>query len=906
MMSFSISFSFIYIYGLCFLSLPLLIQSTVYTLSNNFLNLGITVDSSGTCLSSLALSLSLSYDIYTNNQFTPNLFSSTDGNCGSYPTSTSIATSTLSSMNFPTGGIVVTSSASNIYITNITFVDNILNENWNISIVDSSIFWIIQREYLSTGIMIADSFPGVWFTSTTGDYEPSPTNNKTQQSKSKSSYTRAHSTPLLSDWRSLVQIPSYLSLDEALIDPTKGYGYSVANNERIALLGDHTTGDTRRIMLSPSGIAMHASISTGRFAMYRPASVFTQTLGIGAELAVGPYSDGYSFYTGDTKETLLRLDFLSTEQGHGYFSFQVPSNASDTVQFINQQMNIMSAIFQLPMGWINGNSPQCETCVHEISVFPQLNGLFRSVAPPSESSNIPNPPPFNNINPLSNGGCPPISNPFCGYSKEINVVTLSLECGGNGVITDINAAYGTPNLSPTDGCMNFTHNPSCDDSNFLSYAKTTCLGQNQCTLIRKLGDFDPCPNIEKAIVAIATCSSNGGRVVPLPGACPTVHEITSKFISFLLSPESESVSPTGEVSPRWDIVSGNDWAFGGIIDQYCHFILAAYYHAVNTNSTSTVSTWIPTLQLIMNYMLDTMLVNSTYLLTNTNPQADGVANHSLADNWLDDVRMGWNDGIVGAYAVEAFRAYADILVWLGQSNEAQFYYTMHQNMIQAYNTLYWDSTTNMYHDWVDVKGIKRNYFYVWNNFLAIEFGIASPTQASQILTTADNLYANIRNKFNVTEQQLWCTPTNLIPLDPSDLTVDFDNEYVYPAYENGDCFMFHYGFESLARGRIQGAEFAYNRLVNAMNNFNISRLWGQRYSWLQDTPRGSDVITDGYMLMYGSIFGSLNIRPTLLNGIQVLGPAASEFEGANFTFSYLGIDTTVQVQNGYAKVITEM
>jgi hypothetical protein len=92
----------------------------------------------------------------------------------------------------------------------------------------------------------------------------------------------------------------------------------------------------------------------------------------------------------------------------------------------------------------------------------------------------------------------------------------------------------------------------------------------------------------------------------------------------------------------------------------------------------------------------------------------------------------------------------------------------------------------MYRDWVDTTGRPRTYFYTWQNFYAVEMGVASPAQASAIMARADALYAGLRAQFNVTEDELWCTPTNLIPLDPSDLTVDFDSEYVYPHYENGE------------------------------------------------------------------------------------------------------------------------
>ena len=97
------------------------------------------------------------------------------------------------------------------------------------------------------------------------------------------------------------------------------------------------------------------------------------------------------------------------------------------------------------------------------------------------------------------------------------------------------------------------------------------------------------------------------------------------------------------------------------------------------------------------------------------------------------------------------------------------------------------------------------------------------------MTTSDALYAGLRAQFNVTAEELWCTPTNLIPLDPSDLTVNFDGEYVFPHYENGDCFQWHLGLEALALSRVRGAGAAYDKLARAAREFDGNRLWGQRY-----------------------------------------------------------------------------
>ena len=205
------------------------------------------------------------------------------------------------------------------------------------------------------------------------------------------------------------------------------------------------------------------------------------------------------------------------------------------------------------MGWINGNSPASETCVHEVGIFPQLEGLFRVGLPPPDA--------------------------------------------------------GAPGVE------------------------------------------------QRAPVAAGTAA----------------------FLSFLLA---QSVAPSGLASPRWALPTGNDWSFAGIIDQYPHILLAAYYHLLNSGDNATVAEWMPVLDRVAGCVRDTrmhfpygmcdmymqtamchvtacrymrgpMLVDASGLLTNTNPSCAGLANISLSDNWVDDLRAGWHDGIVGVYVVRS-------------------------------------------------------------------------------------------------------------------------------------------------------------------------------------------------------------------------------------------------------------
>jgi hypothetical protein len=108
------------------------------------------------------------------------------------------------------------------------------------------------------------------------------------------------------------------------------------------------------------------------------------------------------------------------------------------------------------------------------------------------------------------GQHPPPANPFCGQSRMRNTVTLTLTCVA-GVIDELPfAAFGTP----TGACPNFSHDSTCDDPTFWTYANSTCLGQQSCTLTSQ--GADPCSGVVKSIYAVAHCSEGPGGYAPYP------------------------------------------------------------------------------------------------------------------------------------------------------------------------------------------------------------------------------------------------------------------------------------------------------------------------------------------------------------------------------------------------------
>lgn len=332
---------------------------------------------SATCISSLAFSLTLAGEPL--GSWTPNLLFGGPG-CGgnlSYSaSSTAMQTSARSAVPLlPTGGHVSQSTATTATISNIDLGNGLATEEWDVSVNGGALSWTVRRIFHATGVAESDQAPALAFVTSAGAYSK------------EDSTSRGHvSGTAFPDWRESVQMPSFSNIDSALIDVATGGGYPVRGGTGLAILGDATHGGARRVLLSPSGVAMLLNHSDCRFAVSRPVAIFVSTLAVGAECAAGPAgAAGYAFTAGDSRSTSLVAEFVRADQGHGLFDLSVPPGSPAAL--VAQQAALAVKVFQLPSGFINGNSPACESCLHEMGIFPQLEMILRLEPPPVEQGN---------------------------------------------------------------------------------------------------------------------------------------------------------------------------------------------------------------------------------------------------------------------------------------------------------------------------------------------------------------------------------------------------------------------------------------------------------------------------------------------------------------------------------------
>ena len=112
-----------------------------------------------------------------------------------------------------------------------------------------------------------------------------------------------------------------------------------------------------------------------------------------------------------------------------------------------------------------------------------------------------------------------------------------------------------------------------------------------------------------------------------------------------------AVQPNGFVYARW-----NQGAYINmtIHDQMPHFILAYYYHVINTGDVGFLSRVWPALNHAMEYVLVNMKMEAEGVATT--PTAHGMPHEDHADNWLDIVNFGGKDAIINSYLVTALKA----------------------------------------------------------------------------------------------------------------------------------------------------------------------------------------------------------------------------------------------------------
>lgn len=374
---------------------------------------------------------------------------------------------------------------------------------------------------------------------------------------------------------------------------------------------------------------------------------------------------------------------------------------------------------------------------------------------------------------------------------------------------------------------------------------------------------------------------------------------------------AHAFNSSGYLYNRWDMMDseqdpvGNpkdsSTMFGCIMDQVPHYILAHYYQVANSGDLAFLREQMSSIDAAAGFLLHSMQMQEegVPIVSCTSGLGKQLGGGRPA-NWLDTVAFGHHDGLVASLAVQAFGAIAEMKSILGDAvgaAEAQGHF---KRGVAAYSRVYWSDLHGAFSDWVDSQGRRRDYFYTWHNLIAVNAGIANTSQAASILRVLGDERKRLASAFNITAEQLFCTPSNTRVAAPDDILY-CNSGGQFPFYENGDCFLLMSGWEMLALGRSGQADAAFEMLRQYLTQYQRNLLWGQRYSWQHGKMHGNDILANTLVGLSMGLQASFGIA-TNLTAIGIIAPPASLLEGARWCFRHRGETACVSVKNGTQRI----
>jgi Bacterial alpha-L-rhamnosidase 6 hairpin glycosidase domain len=204
-------------------------------------------------------------------------------------------------------------------------------------------------------------------------------------------------------------------------------------------------------------------------------------------------------------------------------------------------------------------------------------------------------------------------------------------------------------------------------------------------------------------------------------------------------------------------------------------------------------------------------------------------------NWWDTIGFGHEDAYANALAYRALGGMAKLAEQTGHTDDEQRYRAAAERLKTSYFTSFYDPKTGVLAGWRSADGQLHDYYFLWVNGIAIDYGLVPKDRANEIM---DRLLAKMKEvgykNFDLG------LPVNLIPVARKDYFAlelrwgggtNADNSDGFQIYENGGataCFayftvaaLYHLGriddgdrvlfpmLDSFAKGDFQG--FAANK-----------------------------------------------------------------------------------------------
>ena len=218
--------------------------------------------------------------------------------------------------------------------------------------------------------------------------------------------------------------------------------------------------------------------------------------------------------------------------------------------------------------------------------------------------------------------------------------------------------------------------------------------------------------------------------------------------------------------------------WGQLQDQNPHFIIGAHALAVAGGDQAAARRLLPAVLAIADYLEANGLASTGIFISPASGIANGggcpaqhlrAANASWepcqgSSNWYDVVNMGHYDAYNALLSIWALECLEDLLGWLGEAALSAHYGALHARSLRVFNELMWSAEHAAYADWIDATGAARHYFFTDVQFKAVWLGVANASQAASVMARYDALLEGLVLAFNVTLEDVWAPPSNVVPI----------------------------------------------------------------------------------------------------------------------------------------------
>jgi len=360
----------------------------------------------------------------------------------------------------------------------------------------------------------------------------------------------------------------------------------------------------------------------------------------------------------------------------------------------------------------------------------------------------------------------------------------------------------------------------------------------------------------------------------------------------------KAVLPDGRVLPRWhhdatDAMPGTylengfyECQWGYMLDSQPAFVINVAEQFDLTGDT----VWLKRLKPVCEHVLEYMIARDK--------DNDGLT-EVVQESWKEAKGADWLDVIWVAHEVSTINAlmYMALVRWseleklMGEDEKAEKYRILASRLKDSYNRTteeggFWDSQKECYVHWREADG--KSYGNNLNtvvNFLAIGYGLCDDSlRIRAVLDRTEEL---------MQLEKLFIWPSCFYPY-PEGFGLHVN--YPWPNYENGDMFLAWAELGTRCYARYK-PEIALKYIRNVMKQYETDGLSYQRYTRIDMSGAGDDILSNNVMALTGLYRNLYGIRPKF-NRLYIEPRLTPDLYGTQLKYSLRGLDYLISLDEG--------